>query len=254
MAFPLAHPAAVLPLRRFCPQRLDFPALVIGSMVPDLGYAFSAERMGEFSHRLVAGAFLFCLPVGFLVWLAFDRVREHAVAQLPLPYRATLSCPIRRQPWPPWIILISLLVGIWTHWLLDGFTHWNGWFVQHVPYLSYHLCRFGHVRMFAFDCLYYLCTFLGTFCVAMAYLAWLQRSTGSVRNRALVLRCGSSVLVSVATVAIALETRRPPTVSRLLVGLGITLLMIISFAVAAAGYFRKGESTAPLPPTPPIQP
>ena len=40
MPFPLAHPAAVLPFRRYCSRWLNFPALVIGSLVPDLGYLF----------------------------------------------------------------------------------------------------------------------------------------------------------------------------------------------------------------------
>jgi len=39
MPLPLAHPAAVLPLRRFCPQYFDCPALVLGSILPDFAYA-----------------------------------------------------------------------------------------------------------------------------------------------------------------------------------------------------------------------
>jgi hypothetical protein len=38
MPFPLAHPAAVLPLRRYCPKYLSFPVLIVGSLVPDVGY------------------------------------------------------------------------------------------------------------------------------------------------------------------------------------------------------------------------
>ena len=33
-----AHPSAILPLRRLCPTYLDFSALVIGSLAPDVGY------------------------------------------------------------------------------------------------------------------------------------------------------------------------------------------------------------------------
>ncbi|MBA3727450.1 MAG: DUF4184 family protein, partial [Armatimonadetes bacterium] len=38
MPWTFSHPAAVLPLRRLCPQSLDFAALVIGSTTPDIGY------------------------------------------------------------------------------------------------------------------------------------------------------------------------------------------------------------------------
>src|SRR6266404_5342332 len=62
MAFPLAHPAAVLPLRRYCPRGFNFAALVVGSLSPDAGYLFGQRNVDEFSHRVV-GSFGFCLPV-----------------------------------------------------------------------------------------------------------------------------------------------------------------------------------------------
>jgi hypothetical protein len=38
MPFPLAHPVAVLPFRRYCPRFFSLPALVAGSLVPDYGH------------------------------------------------------------------------------------------------------------------------------------------------------------------------------------------------------------------------
>ena len=51
MPWTFAHPAAILPLRRFCPAPLDFSALVIGSMVPDLGY-YSLLQPGAYRPQL----------------------------------------------------------------------------------------------------------------------------------------------------------------------------------------------------------
>jgi hypothetical protein len=68
MPFPLAHPAAVLPLRRV--QALCFPALVLGSLTPDFGYLFA--DLSRLSHHLL-GSLLFCLPAGLLAYLQLIR-------------------------------------------------------------------------------------------------------------------------------------------------------------------------------------
>jgi WD40 repeat protein len=39
MPWTFAHPAAVLPLRKFCADRLSFAGLVVGSVSPDIGSA-----------------------------------------------------------------------------------------------------------------------------------------------------------------------------------------------------------------------
>src|SRR6185503_14629770 len=97
MPFPLAHPAAVLPLRRFCPRYLSFPALIIGSLSPDLGYLSGSFRLDVFSHRFLAGSFGFCLPAGLLLLLAFYLVRSRVVGILPARYRPVLS-PLCQRP------------------------------------------------------------------------------------------------------------------------------------------------------------
>ena len=70
MPFPTAHPAAVLPLRRYCPRLFNFPALIIGSLVPDLGYPLARfyRQFGDTSHTFY-GSFVFCLPAGLLATL-----------------------------------------------------------------------------------------------------------------------------------------------------------------------------------------
>jgi hypothetical protein len=61
MPWTLSHPAAVLPLRRLTPQPLDFPALVIGSMTPDIGYYINRFDLANFAHTLPGSVFA-CLP------------------------------------------------------------------------------------------------------------------------------------------------------------------------------------------------
>ena len=61
MPFTFAHPAAVLPLKRFTPGWLSFPALLVGTVTPDLAYLFANKQIDEVAHRSVgcaAGSFV----------------------------------------------------------------------------------------------------------------------------------------------------------------------------------------------------
>jgi hypothetical protein len=68
----LAHPAAVLPFRRW----FVFSGLVIGSLAPDFEYFLYVPDSLRIGHTL-PGVFLFCLPVG----LGELSVRPHDVAE-----------------------------------------------------------------------------------------------------------------------------------------------------------------------------
>ncbi len=159
MPFPLAHPAAVLPLRRFCPRYLSFSALLISSIVPDLAYViddlnrFSKTvywlfgpaaqnwvyvredwEWSTFSHTILGGA-LFCLPLGALLLFIFFRIRAPLAAKLPQPHRSALLplCGPRRESVA--VCIASLVIGITLHLIWDSFTHDNGWFLQESGYL-----------------------------------------------------------------------------------------------------------------------
>jgi hypothetical protein len=176
MPFPLAHPAAVLPLRQYCPRQLNFPALVIGSLCPDAGYCLG--RLGEFSHRFLAGSFGFCLPVGWLLVLLFYLARRPVVQRLPARHRQIFEPLCRRPAGSPFLIIVSLLLGAWTHLFLDSLTHENGWFAGHLPALQT-IVAFGDCRGRVCDLLYDACTFAGVVYVALIYLNWLERTAES---------------------------------------------------------------------------
>jgi|GEM_PF-763210 len=166
MPFPLAHPAAVLPLRRYCLTHLSFAALVTGSVVPDIAYfaddysqfdrvlvflfGTSADKIpgvdstwawSEFSHSLV-GSLAFCLPIGLAVQGAFYPLRAPLVSTFPAPHRTALLPLCRSRIKPLGTIVGSLLIGVWIHLFWDLFTHDNArgtktWdFVRHLFGLS----------------------------------------------------------------------------------------------------------------------
>jgi hypothetical protein len=168
MPFTLAHPAAVLPFRRFCPRFFNFPALVIGSVSPDVGYCFGSLDLEDFSHSL-AGSIEFCLPVGLVMLGFFYGLRFPVVEILPDRYKKCFL-PLCQRPMSSSItIIISLLVGIWIHLLFDSFTHKQGWLVEYLPVLQVPLFSFRAHVFRIFNLLWYVCSFVG---IAWLYLAW----------------------------------------------------------------------------------
>jgi hypothetical protein len=128
----LAHPAAVLPLRRF---GMPMTALVIGSMVPDVplfmrwssGYQVSHSYTGVFTADLIGALVLLYAWNAFvrdaLVDLAPDAVRVRLAARGRLSRRQWLLAPA------------AAVLGSITHLAWDAFTHPGRWGVVHVAWL-----------------------------------------------------------------------------------------------------------------------
>jgi hypothetical protein len=130
MPNPIAHPAASIPFTRV---GLVFSALVAGSLSPDFGYFVPLP--GTFFMYTIPGLLLFDVPVAFVLLMLF-----HTFAKWPL--LSLLPISLQRRLFrhaqgfsygPPkhfLVILLSLLVGSWTHIVLDSFTHRFGWMVE----------------------------------------------------------------------------------------------------------------------------
>ena len=177
MPWTLSHPAAVLPLRRFSPWPLDFAALVIGSMTPDIGYYIYRFDLSTFAHTL-PGSLLACLPTGVILLLFYYWFCRPVCYALPSPHRQALLplCPDFPSGLMRWgIILFSLLLGAWTHNFWDAFTHEHGWFVDRIPWLQQPVLQIGSTTVCVFLILQELSTLVGFIIVALAYWLWLRR-------------------------------------------------------------------------------
>jgi hypothetical protein len=146
MPFTFAHPAAVLPLRRF--RFLQTVPLIIGSVVPDVPY-FLPERWGKAyfpdTHSLY-GSFQVCVPLGMGLLLMLLLLRDPLTVLLGARVRWLCLRGLERfyeRPlrWP--IALLSVLVGSWTHIVWDSFTHETGWTTARVAALSAPVSLFG---------------------------------------------------------------------------------------------------------------
>ncbi len=178
MPWTVSHVAAVLPFRRTTPWPLDFPALVIGSMTPDVGYYIGRFDLATFDHTLL-GSFLAGLPTGTLLLLAFYLFCKPVTFALPRPHRPALLplCPsfggLRPARWP--ILLVSLLLGIWTHNFWDAFTHETGWFTQRIGWLRESVVPVGGKTFALAFVLQVASTFVGLGILLVAYFLWLRR-------------------------------------------------------------------------------
>jgi hypothetical protein len=143
MPFTLAHPAAVLPLRR-C-RYLQTVPLIIGSITPDLPY-FLPGRIplpARFTHALsethtLVGSIVLCIPIGLAVLLCGYLLRRPLTALMSARARWLCQRAMDRFASRPlnWAAAsLSILLGTWTHIAWDSFTHENGWITRRVAAL-----------------------------------------------------------------------------------------------------------------------
>lgn len=138
MPFTFAHPAIILPLCRS--KRFSVTALFVGSMVPDFEFFFQLREVENIGHHTF-GIIVFDLPVAFLLtYLFHGLLRNQVIAHLPsslksrfiIAYSFSWHAYVTKHPL---VVLISLILGIASHILWDGFTHHDGFFVLQIPFL-----------------------------------------------------------------------------------------------------------------------
>jgi hypothetical protein len=138
MPFTFAHPAAVIPLRRF--RFLHTIPLIIGSIAPDLPYYVPSRfnRLMVETHT-AWGTLWLDLPIGLCV-LLFAFLLRGPLTVLMSPRARALSLQsmerFKRQP-RHWLwALLAIYIGAWTHLAWDSFTHDNGLMVKRIAALS----------------------------------------------------------------------------------------------------------------------
>jgi hypothetical protein len=171
MPFTLAHPAAILPFKRFCPRYLTFPALIAGSVSPDLSYFFGRLDLGPFAHHPIKG-FLFGIPAGLLILAVFYLMRTPALKLLPHRHRDIFEPLVSHPVGTPLGILVSLTIGVATHIVWDNFTHNHSWMAHHVDFLRTPVFEFGTHTVRVVHILSYICSFLGVFWLCLTYSRW----------------------------------------------------------------------------------
>jgi hypothetical protein len=177
--------------------------LIIGSVIPDAGYLFGEKGADEFSHGFL-GSFGFCLPAGILMVALFYWLRAPLVRILPAPYQRALFPLCQRPPGSLWAIIISLLIGTWTHLLWDSFTHTTGWFTQHLPVLQSQVAVVAGRQARVCHLLWYGCSFAGVVWLFVLFERWKQVCVGAGAGVRSTTMMRDAVLVAILAVPVEL--------------------------------------------------
>lgn len=134
MPFTLSHAAAALPFRKYCPQRLDMLALMLGTITPDLAYYWRDFNLAAKAHTF-GGSLVICLPLGLAAFYLIRAFSKEISRIFNGPFREFIE-NIKTTPSKPISIIASVLLGAWTHVIWDSFTHRNGSVVTRIPWLA----------------------------------------------------------------------------------------------------------------------
>ncbi|MBY0552666.1 MAG: DUF4184 family protein [Candidatus Obscuribacterales bacterium] len=193
MPFTFAHPAAILPFRRYCPSFLNFPALVVGSMTPDAGYYLHNWQWAVWGHSF-AGSVTFDVVAGLAFLAVFYLSLRPVAALLPHPHRQTVLSwkPAARIPGVRAVLVaaLSIVIGAWTHIVWDGFTHANGWCVRNFSPLTPTVFSIGSYHVSVWQLLQHASTIFGLYVLWSAYrlqTAKYPSSPGTTTERLAVL-------------------------------------------------------------------
>jgi hypothetical protein len=206
MPFPLAHPAAVLPFRRYCPRWLNFPSLIIGSLIPDLSYCTGVMGVEHFAHR-IWGSVGFALPAGLLAAWIFYALRKPFVKCLPEHLR-TIFLPLCERPAGPlWTVALAIVLGACTHITIDSISHGDGWLVERFPVFRKSAGNFFGHKMTFFQIWWFAFTCLGAFWLSLAYLKWLSQTTKAAHLTSAKVRAGCALVMAGLVLGLGLAHR-----------------------------------------------
>lgn len=140
MPFTFAHPIFALPFKYVKPKYFSVTGLILGSMSPDFEYFIMLEPYQSIGHS-VTGLFLQAIPLCVILAVIFHSiVKECLVLHLPSNYNIDQRTYNTLSKWrldpKGWVVFIlSVIIGFLTHVFIDGFTHFNGYFVERYPLL-----------------------------------------------------------------------------------------------------------------------
>ncbi len=178
MPLTISHPAASI---LFAKTGLPLSALVVGSMMPDLPYYIFSYSLDTFSHS-IPGLVIFCLPAGLLSLTIFHKILKFpSFSLLPYPLQQRVFKHLTSFSFLPikhlLAILLSILIGAFSHVAWDSFTHSYGWVVRHYPFLQTPIFHVGPLSFPLYEFLQHLSTIIGIVLIIIWTSYWFKQST-----------------------------------------------------------------------------
>ncbi len=168
MPFTFSHPAIVLPLTRLPKHWYSLTGLVVGSVTPDFEYFFRMNIQSIYSHTLW-GILYFDLPIGLLLCFIYHAiVRDIIIDNTPsfiskhlVQYKTFKWMEYFRQNWL--VVMLSIIIGAFSHIFWDDFTHGPGYFVHMFPFLKQTVIQTASFRVPLYTLLQHISSVVGMF-------------------------------------------------------------------------------------------
>lgn len=133
MPYTPAHPITAIVLDKLLPNKFNKTGLVLGSIAPDLRNFIMLRPVDTGFDHSHAGLLTLGLPFSIVLAFAFHRlVLPAAAIHLPAPFNRIAYCYVERgwrisgvRGWA--VLLLSIMLGLYSHVFLDGFSHRGGW-------------------------------------------------------------------------------------------------------------------------------
>ena len=148
MPFTLSHPAAVLPIWLIFRKRLTLGGLIVGSVVPDIGYFLFLEPSDNAFRHTTAGLMTVGIIEGICLYIMVFVLFYQPMSAI-IPSWIVQRCVAPKidgiKPSEIITIITSIALGAETHIIWDGFSHESGWFVEHSELLR---CSLGPFHIY----------------------------------------------------------------------------------------------------------
>lgn len=171
MPLTFCHPAIVLPLKKVHTKWFSMTGLIIGSMSPDLEY-FTRMKIEATHSHLFWGALYFDLPIALVYCFIFHLyVRTMLIHHLPNFLQERFQSFIDfdwmiyfKKHWL--IVILSIIIGTYSHLFLDAFTHEWGYFAKLIPVLQ-EIWIYQPIEVRGYKFLQHFSTFIGAIFIAI---------------------------------------------------------------------------------------
>lgn len=179
MPWTFAHPALILPLKNVFPKQIYFLGLIVGSIVPDLGYYMGLWSLSSFAHTL-RGLICICLPLGLFTIYVLRVFGPYIAILFPDPHRTAflrsikINCRLDIKTFG--ILLVAILLGSLSHLLWDSFTHAGGTIVMSSEFLRSEVIQVGSLHIYGYTLMQHLSSIVGTSILCLAYYFWLKKN------------------------------------------------------------------------------
>jgi hypothetical protein len=135
LPFTFAHPLYIAPLKSAKPAYFSLTGLCLGSMSPDFEYFIALQPYQTIGHSF-SGLIYQAIPMSIILAYLFHYVVKVPLAKnLPalgnLDHKVySLASDWKLNTIQSWLVfLVSIIIGFYSHILIDACTHYSGMFV-----------------------------------------------------------------------------------------------------------------------------